>query len=115
MGAVNGDVTDETLAGHNLILLGSGADNSLSKILLDANPLFLRNLFQTIPEEARVDDGLSVVTLLPGDEVAPGGQVAVIVANGVEAIDGCWAPLARQVNADYVISSPVYNRAGFYE
>lgn len=109
------DVTDETLAGHNLILLGSGADNSLSKILLDANPLFLRNLFQTIPEEARVDDGLSVVTLLPGDEVAPGGQVAVIVANGVEAIDGCWAPLAQQVNADYVISSPVYNRAGFYE
>ncbi len=108
-------VSASDLEGRNVLLLGSPAENRMTEELLSDDPSFLRRLFQGLPPEERVDEGLCALTLFPGEKFGQGTLALVAVANeSEEAVNAVVECLLGDSSGDYLLASPTLRKSGFY-
>lgn len=108
-------VSASDLEGRNVLLLGSPAENRMTEELLSDDPSFLRRLFQVLPPEERVNEGLCALTLFPGDKFGTGALALVAVANDSdEAVNAAVEWILRHPSGDYLLATPALQKSGFY-
>lgn len=109
-------VSASDLEGRNVLLLGSPAENRMTEELLSGDPSFLWRLFQVLPPEERVNEGLCALTLFPGEKFGQGTLALVAVANDSEEAVNAVAEwiLREDFPGDYLLATPAFRKSGFY-